>query len=158
MRTLLLTLVILAITARGLPAQINAPLAACADGSLEAKIAACTKAIEEKKLDPVIISIAYTNRGRWYVEKTQVDKAIADFSRAIAIDARAAPAFFHRAQLHAAAGRKEQAIADFKKVLEMSPGDAATREGLKKLGVEPPALPTPSGDGGGYGGNPLGLY
>lgn len=156
-RVLLVSLV-LALMASAPLAQSPGPLADCADGDLDAKIAACTKHIEARKLDNVLISMAHTNRGRWYVEKKQAGKALADFTRAVEIDPKMTPAYFNRAQLHAAAGRKDQAIADYRKVLELNPRDQGSSDGLRQLGVEPPSPPAPSGRGGGGGGFMDGLF
>jgi tetratricopeptide (TPR) repeat protein len=139
------------------PSQTRVPLHDCAyDSNLDARIAACTDAINAGKLEPVVIGMAYNNRGQWYADKGERDRAIADFTSAIKLDRNQAPAYFHRARLHAAAGRKVEAIADFRKVLELQPGQSHTVAELKKLGVDVPPPPAPKGGGGGSGGGGLG--
>jgi tetratricopeptide (TPR) repeat protein len=119
-------------------AESPAPLLDCAFGPLEAKITACTKHIEARQLDAARMAMAHNHRGRWYVEKKEPDKALADFTSAIELDPTLSQAYYGRGLLHLKAGRKEQAIADYRKVLEYTPGDGAAREGLKILGVAPP--------------------
>jgi tetratricopeptide (TPR) repeat protein len=136
-------------------AQTRGPLHDCAyEGNLDARIAACTDAINANKLEPVLIGMAHVNRGRWYVEKGDPERAIADFTRAINLDSQQNLAYFQRAQLHAAAGRKAEAIADYRKVLELQPGQSQAIGELQKLGVE---VPRPSGGGGGGGSSGGGL-
>ena len=137
-------------------AQIVAPLRECGDlnGDNEKRLAACTRAIEGGALDTSTLLMAHVNRGRWLLEKGDSNGAIADFTKAVDIDpSNPNYALYYRGQAYLKAGSKEQAIADFKKILETNPVEQATREALKKLGVEPPATPPPSnGSGGGGGG------
>mgnify|MGYP001315098530 CR=1 FL=1 len=144
-------------TDSGVSAQVATSWAVCytENGDSDKRIAACTKEIEGGKLDSISLPLAYTKRGRAYVDKKQPDKALADFTRAIELEPGMGPAYFSRAKLHAAAGRKSEAIADFRMVLRGNPRDSETLEALKALGVEAPALPPPSGGGGG-GGGPFG--
>lgn len=74
---------------------------------------------------------------------------LADFDRAIELDPTLTQAYYERGLLHAKAGRKGQAIADYRKVLEYNPSDGRARNGLGKLGVTLPPLPSTGGGGGG---------
>lgn len=143
--------------------QYTGALAPCAEGvTLDAKIAACTSGIDGGKITGAGVAEALYLRGKWYVEKNEPDKALADFTRAIQINSQWTPAVFQRAQLHAKAGRKWEAVADYQRVLELFPGDQGALDGLKALGVQPPPprpvllpdggggyRPKPSGGGGG---------
>src|SRR5262245_24279781 len=82
-------------------AQSPGPLADCAYGAPDEKIAACTQHIEARKLDTYLIALAHTNRGGAYVEKNEPDKALADFNRAIELDPSMTLAYRQRAALHA---------------------------------------------------------
>ena len=57
--------------------------------------------------------------------------------KAIAIDPNYATAYFHRGVAYYEKGDKEQAIADYRKALEIEPSDQDAKEGLKRLGVTP---------------------
>lgn len=150
LRRTALTCMLLAVPALCASAQGRGPLHDCAYAKIDEAIAACTAAINAGKLEPVLIGIAHVNRGKWYVEKGDRERAVADFTRAIKIDPASAPAYFQRAKLHATAGRKAEAIADYRKVLELQPGQSHTITELQKLGVEVPR-PPPTGGGGGGG-------
>lgn len=130
-------------------AQSPAPLIDCAFGPLEAKITACTKLIEARQLVAAQMAMAHNNRGRWYVEKNEPDKAIADFTRAVEFDPTLSQAYYARGLLHAKAGRNEQAIADYRKTLEYNPGDGAARAGLRALGASSPVPNVDYGTGDG---------
>ncbi|HEU0018216.1 MAG TPA: tetratricopeptide repeat protein, partial [Methyloceanibacter sp.] len=60
-----------------------------------------------------------------------------DANKAITLDAKNPFAFNTRAQIYEALGRKQAAIADFRKVLKLKPGMQDAIEGLKRLGAEP---------------------
>jgi Tfp pilus assembly protein PilF len=63
-----------------------------------------------------------------------------DADQAIALDSKYAPAYDTRAHIYEALGKREQAIADFRKALALDPNDPLvemTREGLRRLGAQP---------------------
>ena len=68
------------------------------------------------------------------------DKGIADYDQAIRIDPTDADSYNNRGQAHLAKGHREQAIADFRKALELRPGLPDPLEGLKRLGVMQKAI------------------
>jgi tetratricopeptide (TPR) repeat protein len=148
MRFVITPLLIAALMMSVARAESTVPLLECSFGSLDAKIAACTKVIEARQLDAARMALAHNNRGRWYVEKKEPDKAIADFTRAIELDPKMAEAYSGRAVVHFRAGRKEQAIADFRKTLDYNPNDGLARELLRSLGAND-NLPPPTASGGG---------
>jgi len=98
--------------------------------------------------DKVTRIVAYTNRGDIYSRQSQTAAAIADYDQAIAIAATdsmwnyvlAPDAYLGRGKLHAAAGKKDLARADFRKALELNPKHEAVQTELAKL--DPPAAPT----------------
>jgi tetratricopeptide (TPR) repeat protein len=62
-------------------------------------------------------------------------RGIADYDRAIELDPNDAQSYNNRGQAHLSKGHREQAIADFRKALELQPGLRDSLEGLKRLGV-----------------------
>ncbi|MEO8379215.1 MAG: tetratricopeptide repeat protein [Acidobacteriota bacterium] len=97
--------------------------------------------------DKVTRILAYTNRGDIYSRQNQTAVAIADYDQAIAVAATDSmfnyvlgpDAYLGRGKLHAAAGKKDLARADFRKALELNPKHDAVQAELTKL--DPPAAP-----------------
>jgi tetratricopeptide (TPR) repeat protein len=68
---------------------------------------------------------AYSNRGRdAFILKQEYDRAIADCTRAIELDANSAPAYNNRAWAHFKAGKAAEGLRDVEKSLELSPNNA----------------------------------
>ena len=67
--------------------------------------------------------------------KGKPDLAIADTTRAIALNPRLAPAYDNRAIAYEKNGRFDLAIADYRSTLAIAPGDRNGRDGLKRLGA-----------------------
>src|SRR5262245_36020217 len=57
-------------------------------------------------------------RAELKLQDRDIDGAMADFTHAIAVDSRCAPAYFGRGQIHANKGRFDQAVADYTKAVE----------------------------------------
>jgi tetratricopeptide (TPR) repeat protein len=126
-------------------------------------IADFTKAIALNPKD----AAAYNNRGNAYKNKDDLDRAVADYDKAIKLNPKLALAYYNRglayeqkAQgfqlpdsysgatdrlgrftegflLRRLQGDKEQAVADFRKALEIDPSHQPARKSLKNLGVTP---------------------
>lgn len=94
-------------------------------GNLDAALAALDQAIREDHRDPV----AWSNRGTTYLEKGLYDKAIEDFSKAIAID-EAGIYYANRGLAKRNKGLYDLAIADYKKAIEFGYKDAAVSYGI----------------------------
>jgi len=77
------------------------------------------------------------SRGVAYAEKGEVDRAIADYTKAIAINPKLADAYNNRGVSYRKKGDKEHAIADFRKALEIDPSGQLAKIYLKSLGVTP---------------------
>ena len=69
--------------------------------------------------------------------KGAFDCAIADYTKAIALDPNFAAAYSDRGIAYYMKGDKDQTIADFRKALEIDPSDQLTKNNLKALGVTP---------------------
>ncbi len=64
-------------------------------------------------------ALAYRNRGVAYYKQGDLDRAIADFTRAIELDPDNGTAFYARGTAYAEAGEKEKAIADLEQALKL---------------------------------------
>jgi Tfp pilus assembly protein PilF len=105
---------------------------------LDLTIRACTEIIDRGKRESQQSKArAYTNRGIAYDLKGDLDRAIADYTKAIAIDPNTAKAYTNRGISYAKKGQVDRAMADFRKALEIDPSNQDAKEGLKRLGVTP---------------------
>jgi Flp pilus assembly protein TadD len=67
----------------------------------------------------------------------QPDRALADANDAIRLDPRNAMAYKLRGGIFGGMGRRDQAIADFRNALELSPADEGIKTSLRELGATP---------------------
>ena len=79
----------------------------------------------------------HLDHGRACLDKGKYDDAIADYTKAIALDPNVATAYTNRGLAYKKKGDKEQAIADFRKALEIDPSYQKAKIILKALGVTP---------------------
>jgi curved DNA-binding protein CbpA len=70
-------------------------------------------------------AVAFHNRGLAYVAKDDIDRAIADYTRAIELNPNYGPAFEARARAYARKGDHIRAIADVTRASELAPKVAA---------------------------------
>ncbi|MEE8578879.1 MAG: tetratricopeptide repeat protein, partial [Hyphomicrobium sp.] len=70
-----------------------------------------------------------------YGRKGAFDRAIADYTKAIALDRKYTLAYTIRALAYESNGEVERAIADFSKVLEIDSSDENAKNNLKRLGA-----------------------
>ena len=75
------------------------------------------------------LAAAYSSRGSAAAALGQSDRAIADYSRAIALDASLAAAYYNRALLRLAGNDPAQAADDFSTLLGLDPNDATAYNG-----------------------------
>ena len=102
------------------------------------KITSCSRVIADDAESAPNRVQAYTNRGAAYYDKGDFDRAIADFSEAVKIDANIAHPYFALAYSRrglAAAEKKDytQAIADYSEAIKLNP---TSIEVYKDRGVE----------------------
>ena len=89
---------------------------------LERKIRGCTQIIERGPRESLENrDSAYINRGVAYTKKGEVDRAIADYTKAIAIDPKLAQAYNNRGVVYKKKGEVDRAIADYTKAIALNP-------------------------------------
>jgi len=87
----------------------------------EARIAACTQLIHTGQLTPENLAIAYYDRGIDDSLDKLPDQAMADYTKAIAINPNYADALYNRGDLYRNKGLYDQAIADYTKSIAIEP-------------------------------------
>src|SRR5712671_2388377 len=99
----------------------------CADAeNPDQKIASCSRVIADDAESAPNRAHAYRNRGAAHYDKSEFDRAIADFSEAVKIDANVVPPYFALAYSRrglASAEKKDydQAIADYSEAIKLNP-------------------------------------
>jgi len=89
------------------------------------RIRGCTQVIERgERESSETRSFAYTNRGNAYDDKGEVDRAIADYTKAIALDPNYAFAYNNRGLTYEKKGEIDRAIADYTKAIALDPKNA----------------------------------
>ena len=82
-------------------------------------IAGCFAVIHSGKETRSNLAIGYHNRGNAYYNKREIDRAIADYTKAIEIDPIFATAYYSRGNANYTNGEYDGAIADFGKAIEL---------------------------------------
>jgi tetratricopeptide (TPR) repeat protein len=98
---------------------------ACTSASGDAAIAACTRAIDSGRFDDDVLSSFHTIRGAAYSLKDDHERAIADYSEAIRLDADDADIFLLRGRVRRLIGDDINAIADFSEAIRLDPDYAS---------------------------------
>src|SRR5258707_1469475 len=99
----------------------------CADAdNPDQKIASCSRLIADDAESAPNRAQAYRNRGAAYYDKSELDRAIADFNEAVKIDASVVPTYFALAYSRRGLGAAEkkdydQAIADYGEAVKLNP-------------------------------------
>jgi tetratricopeptide (TPR) repeat protein len=89
----------------------------CASSDAERSILACSFVIDAGAAKPADVAIAYYNRGNSYAALRRFEKAIEDYSEAIALHPRFPGAYNNRANALSAVGRYSEAISDYSQVI-----------------------------------------
>jgi tetratricopeptide (TPR) repeat protein len=89
--------------------------------SPEARLAACSRLIEDRASPPDQKALAYRFRGRTRVEAGALEAAIADLDAAIRLAPSDSQAFVFRAQARLGRGDVEGAVADYAEVVRLRP-------------------------------------
>jgi tetratricopeptide (TPR) repeat protein len=88
---------------------------------VDARIAACTRVIEDQATPTTVRTMAFHDRGVAYANKGLQELAIADFDEAIKIDAEDITALSGRGRANLARGQYDRAIGDFTEQLRLIP-------------------------------------
>ena len=98
---------------------------------IDRQIRGCTQVIERGKQESrETRAPAYTNRGIAYEKKGEVDRAIADYNKAIKLSPKLAAAYYNRGLAYEKKGESDRAIADYNKAIALDPNDAAAYNNL----------------------------
>ena len=114
----------------GLLAALALPAAAddrnaCEEGSGDAAIAACSRAIASGQFAGLELAKLHTNRGVELKRKGDLDGAIADYDHAIRLNPDDHFAFNNRGNTWRDKGDLDRAIADYTEALRLDPGYTA---------------------------------
>jgi len=98
----------------------------CGDDDSDRSLAACTAVIEWSHGKPPakVLADAYIDRANIYADRSNTDKAIADFTNAIHRDPTRDDAFVGRGTLYYDQGDYKHALPDFDAAVRLNPNDA----------------------------------
>jgi tetratricopeptide (TPR) repeat protein len=99
-------------------------LSTCADGSGDAPVAACTRALESGRLNRTDRVRAYNSRGNLWQWKGEYDRAIADYTAAISINPKYSRAYIGRGVAYAEKHDYDRALADYNIAIQLDSKDA----------------------------------
>jgi tetratricopeptide (TPR) repeat protein len=113
--------------------------------SNDERITAASTAIAQNPDDPLL----YVTRGMSYVLIYEWDNALADYTRAIALDPSGAEAYYLRGVLYmsapdGSAETRQKALADFERYLALQPNGASHATARRAIAQLQAALGTPS--------------
>ncbi len=84
-------------------------------------IVACTQILQDRGEPPSNLAIVYFDRGTAYLSKGDYDRAIADYTQAIAINPQDAEYYIARGYAYDRKGDHDHATADFSKAAAINP-------------------------------------
>jgi tetratricopeptide (TPR) repeat protein len=96
-------------------------IAACNNANPEVKIFGCSAIIEAGTEAPEAIATAHFNRGLAYHAKRELDLAIADYDRAIALNPEFAEAYNGRGKAYFSKGNNDRAMLDLDRAIALDP-------------------------------------
>jgi tetratricopeptide (TPR) repeat protein len=128
-RCIAVLLAILVCSAHALAASEEDRRNCATEHTADAKIAACTRVIEDQATPATVRTMAFRDRGVAYANKGLQELAGADFDEAIKIDPNDITALNGRGRANLARGQYDRAIADFTEELRLLPNsDRALNE------------------------------
>jgi len=92
--------------------------------TLEQKLSACTAVISAGAEGPHDLAVAYNHRGDAYLNKRELDRAIADYDQAIRLDPKFVFPFNGRGLAYQGKGLFDRAVADFDQAIALDPDNA----------------------------------
>lgn len=111
-------------------------LAAAAADDMDKAVAACADVIDNEKTAKEDLIKALIARGALYARRDQIDRAIADDSRALLLDPGLADLFNARGELWLKKGDKPKAVQDFGAALRIDPNHAKAKANHKAMARE----------------------
>jgi tetratricopeptide (TPR) repeat protein len=118
----LIVLALLLVTSPGAHAD---PIANCNQlEDRDRQISGCGLLISDKGRRPEFRAIAYFYRGNAYAGKGEFDRAIADYSGAIELNAKFPEAYANRARIYSRKGNLDRAIADYSQAIRLDAKNA----------------------------------
>ncbi|KGT77097.1 hypothetical protein MA20_20945 [Bradyrhizobium japonicum] len=111
-------------------------LAAAAADDMDKASSACASVIDNEKTAKADLVKALVARGALYARHDQVDRAIADDSRALQLDPTLADLFNARGELWLKKGDKPKAVQDFGAALKIDPNHEKARANHKAMARE----------------------
>ena len=99
--------------------------ATCSSEHQDAKIAACTNAINSGRWSGAGLSWAYKNLAKGYYDKGDYNRAIAEVTEAIRLDPKLSNPYTDRGQYYYSLKKYDEAIANFDQAILLNSGDIA---------------------------------
>ena len=97
----------------------------CAGSDAAKIVSACTRMIQRPGAASKTVAEAYGKRGQFYLQQSQIDKALADLDEAIRRDPGIADAHHNRGVIYALQGDNQKALAALGEAIRLSPKTAA---------------------------------
>jgi tetratricopeptide (TPR) repeat protein len=95
----------------------------CAQGEREARIAACSSAIESGQVRGHDLVLAYGRRGHAYVDTGDLDRAMADFEAAIRLDPKYFDGYNGRGRVYQARRDGVRALGEYEVAIRLDPNN-----------------------------------
>ena len=111
-------------TAPGKDVDFDTAYAAHVRGDFDQAILFYDKVVRDGGISDWTTAVVLTNRGMAYLDKDQVDRAIADFDAAIKIEPDYGPGFRNRADAYYRKDELDRAIADYDDAIRLDPEDS----------------------------------
>jgi len=110
---------------------------------LQPNYTAAKNALENAKKQPPSTAEGFYNRGFMYAINGDFDKAIADLTQAIKLNANYADAYYNRGNIYLDKKDYDKAIADYEAALRIKPNNADTKKNLEVARAEKNRRNTP---------------
>lgn len=104
-------------------AQFRGDLDLCTGGrgNTDARIEACTRAVNSNQLPPTDLAVIFLNRGVHWESKNNYEQAIADYSEAIRLNPFSANAYANRGNVLSELRQFVRAIEDYNQAIRINP-------------------------------------
>ena len=137
MRAILIGCIVLLVALPALAQTKTENAARCAADDPDIKNAGCTAMIDTPDESRENWAIAYYNRGVALYSKGFDQKAISDFSMALALAPNDAETYAHRGWSYQRTRQNDHAIADYSKVIVRSTTTVSNRTGSRRTTIAP---------------------